>query len=156
MTLSAAYETTTRFLPSSSTGKERDTESGNDYFGARYYGSSMGRFMSPDEPFADFDPDNPQSWNLYGYVRNNPMTNTDPDGNDCVTQTRNSSTTETVTVNSGSCSGNVGDGQSQTYVNGTVTGVGRWPGHKITKNRCAPFIHSFIVDEWETSNPVFF
>ena len=30
------------------TGKERDTESGLDYFGARYYGSSMGRFMSPD------------------------------------------------------------------------------------------------------------
>ena len=30
------------------TGKERDTESGNDYFGARYYSSSMGRFMSPD------------------------------------------------------------------------------------------------------------
>ncbi|MDR3573594.1 MAG: RHS repeat-associated core domain-containing protein, partial [Anaerolineaceae bacterium] len=30
------------------TGKERDTESGNDYFGARYYSSAMGRFMSPD------------------------------------------------------------------------------------------------------------
>jgi RHS repeat-associated protein len=30
------------------TGKERDAESGNDYFGARYYSSSMGRFMSPD------------------------------------------------------------------------------------------------------------
>ena len=30
--------------------------------------------------------------------------------------------------------------------------VGRWPGHKITKNCCAPFIHSFIVDEWETTN----
>jgi RHS repeat-associated protein len=29
------------------TGKERDTESGNDYFEARYYSSSMGRFMSP-------------------------------------------------------------------------------------------------------------
>jgi len=29
-------------------GKERDAESGNDYFGARYYASSMGRFMSPD------------------------------------------------------------------------------------------------------------
>jgi hypothetical protein len=27
---------------------------------------------------------------------------------------------------------------------------GRWPGHEITKNRCAPFIHSFIVDEWES------
>ena len=31
-----------------STGKERDPESGNDYFGARYYASSIGRFMSPD------------------------------------------------------------------------------------------------------------
>jgi RHS repeat-associated protein len=30
------------------TGKERDAESGLDYFGARYYASSMGRFMSPD------------------------------------------------------------------------------------------------------------
>jgi RHS repeat-associated protein len=30
------------------TGKERDTESGNDYFGARYYSSAMGRWMSPD------------------------------------------------------------------------------------------------------------
>jgi RHS repeat-associated protein len=30
------------------TGKERDTESGLDYFGARYNSSNMGRFMSPD------------------------------------------------------------------------------------------------------------
>jgi RHS repeat-associated protein len=30
------------------TGKERDTESGLDMFGARYYGSSLGRFMTPD------------------------------------------------------------------------------------------------------------
>ena len=30
------------------TGKERDAESGNDYFGARYYAVCMGRFMSPD------------------------------------------------------------------------------------------------------------
>jgi RHS repeat-associated protein len=119
--------------PGSFTGKERDTESGNDYFGARYYASSMGRFMSPDEPFADFDPNNPQSWNLYGYVRNNPLTNTDPDGNGCVTQTRNSSTTETVTVQAdGPCSGSVADGQSQTYVPGTVTGVSAGAdGHSI-------------------------
>src|SRR5271156_6160790 len=38
------YETSTM---SRCTGKERDTESGLDYFGARYYGNSMGRFMSP-------------------------------------------------------------------------------------------------------------
>src|SRR5580658_9813473 len=69
MTTSAVCANTARFVGHHFTGKERDAESGNDYFGARYYGSSMGRFLSPDEPFADFDPDNPQSWNLYGYVR---------------------------------------------------------------------------------------
>ncbi len=35
------------------TGKERDGETGLDYFGARYFGSPMGRFTSPDEPFTD-------------------------------------------------------------------------------------------------------
>jgi len=106
------------------TGKERDTESGNDYFEARYYGSSMGRFMSPDGPFDGSDPDDPQSWNLYSYVQNNPLTNTDPDGHDCVVQTRTGNNTETVTSSAGTCAGvKVGDGQSATYVNGTVTGV---------------------------------
>jgi len=62
------------------TGKERDTESGNDYFGARYYSSAMGRFMSPDKPFADQHPANPQSWNLYSYTRNNPLRFIDNDG----------------------------------------------------------------------------
>jgi RHS repeat-associated protein len=46
---------------SSFTGKERDAESGNDYFGARYYASSMGRFSSPDPSELYFaDPTNPQ------------------------------------------------------------------------------------------------
>jgi RHS repeat-associated protein len=67
------------------TGKERDTESGNDYFGARYYSSSMGRFMSPDwsaqaEPVPYAKLDDPQSLNLYAYVRNNPLVSIDPDG----------------------------------------------------------------------------
>ena len=62
------------------TGKERDAESGLDYFGARYYGSSMGRFMSPDDG-EDQHPSNPQSWNLYSYGRNNPLIGTDDDGN---------------------------------------------------------------------------
>jgi RHS repeat-associated protein len=66
------------------TGKERDSESGLDYFGARYYGSALGRFTSPDDG-SDQDPGNPQSWNLYGYVRNNPLANSDPTGRNCVT-----------------------------------------------------------------------
>jgi RHS repeat-associated protein len=67
------------------TGKERDTESGLDMFGARYYGSGLGRFMTPDwaakpidVPYANFG--NPQSLNLYSYVVNNPTTTRDPDG----------------------------------------------------------------------------
>jgi len=70
---------------SRSTGKERDTESGNDYFGARYYASNMGRWMSPDwaakaipVPYAKLD--NPQTLNLYAYVGNNPLSRRDPDG----------------------------------------------------------------------------
>jgi RHS repeat-associated protein len=46
MTPTAACTFETCFLSRGSTGKERDTESGNDYFGARYYASSMGRFMA--------------------------------------------------------------------------------------------------------------
>ena len=67
------------------TGKERDSESGDDYFGARYYASSMGRYLSPDwskdpqgVPYADFT--NPQTLNLYSYVKNNPLSAFDDDG----------------------------------------------------------------------------
>jgi RHS repeat-associated protein len=63
------------------TGKERDTESGLDYFGARYYASSMGRFMSPDPSGLYYaDQTNPQSFNLYAYALNNPLKFIDPTG----------------------------------------------------------------------------
>jgi len=72
------------------TGKERDAESGLDYFGARYYASGMGRWMSPDwaktpegVPYADLS--NPQSLNLYGYVGNNPLSRKDDDGHETET-----------------------------------------------------------------------
>jgi RHS repeat-associated protein len=67
------------------TGKYRDTESNLDYFGARYYANVSGRFMSPDwaakpisVPYADFG--DPQSLNLYSYVRNSPIVRVDADG----------------------------------------------------------------------------
>jgi len=67
------------------TGKERDSDSGNDYFGARYYTSTMGRFSSPDPGwFLSTRLRNPQTWNLYSYVLNNPLRFVDPDGYDCV------------------------------------------------------------------------
>lgn len=82
------------------TGKERDQETGLDYFDARYFSSAQGRFTSPDEfkggivdaftgldietntalPYADIT--DPQTLNKYSYVRNNPLRYTDPDGHE--------------------------------------------------------------------------
>ncbi len=59
-------------LPTKFTGKERDSESGLDNFTARYFGSTIGRFMSPD-PMGGH-PEDPQTLNKYAYVRNNPTT----------------------------------------------------------------------------------
>ncbi len=82
------------------TSKERDSETGLDFFDARYFSSAQGRFTSPDEwaggivdaysggqvgapgplPYADIT--DPQTLNKYGYVRNNPLRYIDPDGHD--------------------------------------------------------------------------
>jgi RHS repeat-associated protein len=66
--------------PHKFTGYERDTESNLDNAQARYYGSTLGRFMSADPTNAGADPANPQSWNMYAYVNNTPVTTTDPTG----------------------------------------------------------------------------
>ncbi len=67
-------------IGSRSSSKERDAETGLDYFGARYYSGAQGRFISPDPILSSGRPDNPQSWNKYGYVLNNPLLYTDPHG----------------------------------------------------------------------------
>jgi RHS repeat-associated protein len=67
------------------TGKERDTESGLDYFGERYFSSAQGRFTSPDSMLAKKDwLVDPQRWNKYAYIRNNPLRYVDPNGEDLV------------------------------------------------------------------------
>jgi len=66
-------------------GHERDNETGLDYMLARYYSNPLGRFLTPDwaakpaaVPYAVLD--DPQSLNLYTYVRNISTSKTDPDG----------------------------------------------------------------------------
>jgi RHS repeat-associated protein len=83
-----------RFRPSlpcsrsSRKGKERDTETSNDDFGARYFSFRIGRWLSADwsavpapVPYANLS--NPQTLNLYAMVRDNPETFADLDGHDC-------------------------------------------------------------------------
>jgi RHS repeat-associated protein len=75
---------------SRSTGKERDAETGLDFFEARYFSGAQGRFTSPD-PFNiitraenqdQFETylSQPQNWNAYVYTWNNPLRYTDPTG----------------------------------------------------------------------------
>ena len=120
MMRSAACPTMVRFPRSRYTGKERDSESGNDYFGARYYASSMGRFMGPDHPFVDQHPDNPQSWNLYAYARNNPLILVDPNGLGCLNDLgRADATHESVSIGN-SISSDGCAGQHGTWVPGDI------------------------------------
>lgn len=122
------------------TGKERDSESGLDNFEKRYYGSSLGRFMSPD-PLGGHQGD-PQTLNRYAYVRNNPLNLTDPTGLDFNLTCRrddgtchnglqgtysspdaNGNRTFTATVISNDKNGNLVDQKGNQY-NATVSGAG--------------------------------
>ncbi len=69
------------------TGKLRDNETGLDFMEARYFSSAQGRLTIPDwsekeEPVPYAKLEEPQSLNLYTYLRNNPMSGSDPDGHD--------------------------------------------------------------------------
>jgi RHS repeat-associated protein len=63
------------------TAKERDTETGLDYFGARYYGARLARFTTIDPVFTwEENLADPQRWNRFAYGLNNPLRHLDPDG----------------------------------------------------------------------------
>jgi RHS repeat-associated protein len=88
-------------------GKERDTESGNDAFGARYYSNRFGRWLSADwsavpvaVPYANLS--NPQTLNLYAMVADDPESFADLDGHQ--TADRLSQTAPPPTASS-NCSG---------------------------------------------------
>jgi RHS repeat-associated protein len=60
------------------TGQRLDSSTGLYYYNARYYDPHLGRFIQPDSLVPD--PLNPQAWNRFSYVYNNPVTYNDPSG----------------------------------------------------------------------------
>ena len=63
------------------TGYESDSaDSSTDYAEYRNLSYSLARFNRPDPYLGSYDPSNPQSFNRYGYARNNPLTYIDPNG----------------------------------------------------------------------------
>jgi len=70
------------------TGMEQDIASGTYDFAFREYSPAQGRWWTPDPAGgAAADPNNPQSWNRFGYVGGNPLEMVDPLGLDqCMDQ----------------------------------------------------------------------
>jgi RHS repeat-associated protein len=60
----------------------RDDFSGLDYAEQRYYSSALGRFITPDPYQGSIRIHNPETWNRYAYVVNNPINFNDPHGLD--------------------------------------------------------------------------
>jgi RHS repeat-associated protein len=78
-----AYPTNPDIEAQKFTGKERDAETGLDFFGARYFSGPQGRFSSVDPVIVTpARTEDPQRFNLYSYARNNPFSFIDPDGED--------------------------------------------------------------------------
>ena len=87
-TTAQGYQTAPDPLNPKFTGKERDVETGLDFFEKRYFSSAQGRFTSPDplvvfnlkkDEFQDYL-SNPQHWNKYAYGLNNPLKFVDSTG----------------------------------------------------------------------------
>jgi RHS repeat-associated protein len=118
--------TTTARVRSRCTGKERDTESGLDDFGPRYYASTMGRFMSPDDVGGHLE--DPQTLNLYSYVGNNPLSRTDPSGHDFY----QSCAQQSSTCGNQAIGKDVNGNNVNQLVSGTTDANGKFSGTVVT------------------------
>src|ERR1700692_2401995 len=118
--------------PGSFTGEQSDGSMNNTtyYFPERQYRSSQGRWLSPDPGgLAAVDFSNPQSWNRYAYVLNNPLSATDPLGLFCVWDDGSyDSNDDADTGNQSACE----NGNGGTWFNGSPSdwdqNAGDWSG----------------------------
>lgn len=83
----AAFKVSNQF-----TGQVKDEETGLYYYGARYYDPELGRFIQADTIIPDLS--NPQSYNRYAYVLNNPLKYNDPDGHQAAPVARPAQSTQ--------------------------------------------------------------
>jgi RHS repeat-associated protein len=94
------------------TGQNQYTETGYYDFLFREYSPVQGRWLSPDPAgTAAADPTNPQSWNRYVYVLNNPLALVDPLGLDCVYLTDDGGHVQEIdheAINDGECAASGG------------------------------------------------
>jgi len=86
-TAQLGYSSTLDTMNPRFTGQMRDPETYDangqtalDWFNTRYYSGAQGRFQSPDPGNAGADITDPQTWNGYAYVGNNPLSYIDPSG----------------------------------------------------------------------------
>ena len=79
-TTSMGYTTNPDGFDPKYTGQYRDLETNLDWFNVRHMSGPQGRFQSPDPGNAGANPADPQTWNGYAYVGNNPLSYTDPSG----------------------------------------------------------------------------
>jgi RHS repeat-associated protein len=137
--------------------KERDIETGLDYFLARYYSSAQGRFTSPDEftggPFEMFEDvlpgnptfyaelEDPQSLNKYHYCLNNPLRYIDPDGHQGTTTDRLKQAVVDTARTVGDFGGGVGRGIVSSFSWGIV---GAPQPSDSTVNRAGQVVGSVI------------
>jgi len=79
------------------TGEGKDTTTDLYPFMFRQYNSVQSRWVWPDPAgLQAVNMENPQSWNRYAYVLNNPLVNTDPNGLDCIYLTDSGNATESI------------------------------------------------------------
>lgn len=129
------------------TGKERDTETGLDNFGARFDASSLGRFMTPDwaarpttVPYAVFG--DPQSLNLYTYVRNDPVSRADADGH--------TSIDSSCYANGNGCDFKGGNASTeQTTSGGAATTAGSQTAQQPAQNQCGFWCRLFHTKAYD-------
>jgi RHS repeat-associated protein len=92
-----------------------DADKGQYLTHFRRYDTTKRRWLSPDPENAGADPSDPQTWDAYAYVLNNPTTNVDPEGQDCVSASNQTAASLLVTITSGTCNSSGG-----AYIAGTV------------------------------------